>query len=70
MKPARSTFNANTGWEEEDPVVGEIMAITLSCRGYGYRRVTAELCHRGMVVNSKEVRRIMRENDLNPKSRF
>jgi len=27
---------------------------------YGYRRVGAELRHRGMVVNSKKVRRLMR----------
>lgn len=67
MNLPRSTFYADTGCEEEDPAVGEIKAITESCRGYGYRRVTAELCHRGMVVNSKKVRRIMRENDLNPK---
>ena len=33
----------------------------------GYRRVGAELRHRGMVVNSKKVRRLMRELDLQPK---
>ena len=67
MNLPRSTFYADTGCEEEDPVIGEIKSITETCRGYGYRRVTAELRHRGMVVNSKKVRRIMRENDLNPK---
>ena len=36
---------------------------------YGYRRVGAELRHRGMVVNSKKVRRLMREHDLQPKRR-
>ena len=51
----------------EDPVIGEIRLITKTCRNYGYRRVTAELRHRGLVVNSKKVRRVMRENDLNPK---
>ena len=34
---------------------------------YGYRRVGAELRHRGMVVNAKKVRRLMREHALNPK---
>jgi putative transposase len=64
-----STFYADTGCEEDDLAVGEIKAITETCRGYGYRRVTAELRHRGMVVNSKKVRRIMRENALNPKKK-
>jgi transposase InsO family protein len=36
---------------------------------YGYRRVGAELRHRGMVVNSKKIRRLMREHDLQPKRR-
>ena len=36
---------------------------------YGYRRVGAELRHRGIVVNSKKIRRLMRENDLHPKRR-
>ena len=67
MNLPRSTFYADKGCAEEDPAVGEIKAITESCRRYGYRRVTAELRHRGMVVNSKKVRRIMRENGLSPK---
>ena len=44
--------------------------MTTSCdefEAYGYRRVGAELRHRGMVVNSKKVRRLMREHDLQPK---
>ena len=36
---------------------------------YGYRRVGAELRHRGLVVNAKKVRRLMREHDLNPRRR-
>jgi len=48
-------------------VIGLVRLITETCRNYGYRRVTAELRHRGFVVNSKKVRWIMRENDLNPK---
>lgn len=67
MSLPRSTFYDDTGCEEEDPAVGEIKAIAKTCRGYGYRRVTAELRHRGMLVNSKKVRRIMRENGLNPR---
>ena len=45
----------------------EIREIVGAFRGYGYRRVAAELRHRVRVVNSKRVRRIMRENNLNPK---
>ena len=67
MNLPRSTFYADVGEDEKDPTVEEIKSITETCRGYGYRRVTAELRHRGMVVNSKKVRRIMRENDLSPK---
>src|SRR5438045_6081943 len=36
---------------------------------YGYRRVDAELRHRGIVVNAKKIRRLMREHALNPKQR-
>jgi putative transposase len=67
MNIPRSSFYANPECAEEDPVVVEIKAIAESCRGYGYRRITAELRHRGQVVNSKKVRRIMREKALNPR---
>ncbi len=33
-------------------------------RHYGYRRITAELRHRGMVVNGKRVLRMMQEDNL------
>src|SRR3954447_21694489 len=33
-------------------------------RHYGYRRITAELRHRGMVVNRKRVLRMMQEDNL------
>src|ERR1700738_4739313 len=36
---------------------------------YGYRRVDAELRHRGIVVNAKKIRRLMREHALNTKQR-
>jgi putative transposase len=36
---------------------------------YGYRRVGAELRHRGMLVNAKKIRRLMREHELNPRRR-
>jgi putative transposase len=50
-------------------IVANITAICDECEAYGYRRVGAELRHRGMVVNSKKIRRLMREHDLQPKRR-
>jgi transposase InsO family protein len=41
-----------------------IQAIADKMPTYGYRRVCAELKRRGQVVNSKKVRRVMREEDL------
>ena len=67
MDLPRSSFYAAPNPVAEDPIIGVIRSITETCRNYGYRRVTAELRHRGHVVNSKKVRRIMRENGLNPK---
>lgn len=54
---------------DEARIVAEIKTICGEFEAYGYRRVTAELRHRDLLVNSKKVRRIMRENDLNPKRR-
>ncbi len=41
-----------------------IQRIVLESRGYGYRRVTAELGRRGVVVNHKRVSRLMRLDNL------
>lgn len=67
MDLPRSSFYADPNPAAEDPIIGAIRSISETCRNYGYRRVTAELRHRGHIVNSKKVRRIMRENGLNPK---
>ena len=53
----------------EEALVAEMRAITDEFECYGYRRVGAELRRRGQVVNAKKVRRLMRENDLNPRTR-
>jgi transposase InsO family protein len=51
--------------EEDMAVRSEIQKIVLEHRRrYGYRRVTAELRRRGMLVNHKRVARIMREDNL------
>jgi putative transposase len=41
-----------------------IHKIALAHKAYGYRRVTAALKRQGWVVNSKRVRRLMREDNL------
>jgi putative transposase len=50
-------------------IVTAMIEICDEFESYGYRRVGAELRHRGMAVNSKKVRRLMREHDLQPKRR-
>jgi putative transposase len=51
--------------EEDMEVRNAIQQIVLEHRRrYGYRRVTAELRRRGMVVNRKRVLRLMREDNL------
>jgi len=70
MRLPRSTYYDAPAVKADD---GEIVAaMTTICdefEAYGYRRVSAELSHRGIVVNSKKVRRLMREYDLQPKRR-
>ena len=51
--------------EEELEVRSTIQQIVLEHRRrYGYRRVTAELRRRGLIVNHKRVARLMREDNL------
>jgi putative transposase len=50
-------------------VLGRIRAICDEFECYGYRRVGVALRHQGVVVNSKKLRRLMREHDLQPKQR-
>jgi transposase InsO family protein len=51
--------------EEEMEVRSAIQRIAVEHRRrYGYRRITAELRRRGMLVNHKRVARIMREDNL------
>jgi putative transposase len=70
MGISRSTFyDAPDAGASDVAVVAEMKAICDEFEAYGYRRVSAELRHRGMVVNAKKVRRLMREHALNPKQR-
>jgi putative transposase len=66
----RSTFyDAPTIPADDDVIVARITVICDEFEAYGYRRVGAELRHQGVVVNSKKLRRLMRENDLQPRRR-
>lgn len=70
MDLPRSTFYDRPSVNlDDDEIVGHIKAICDEFECYGYRRVTFELRHRGMAVNSKKVRRLMRQHGLNPKRR-
>lgn len=57
-------------YEEHEPRQADvelrdlIQRIVLENRFYGYRRVTAELDHRGVAVNHKQVLRLMRTDNL------
>ncbi len=70
LRIARSTFydRPNTGTDDAT-IVAQMKSICDEFETYGYRRVDAELRHRGLVVNAKKVRRLMREHALNPKPR-
>lgn len=48
----------------DDSAADRIGAICDDFECYGYRRVGAALRHQGIVVNSKKLRRLMREHDL------
>ena len=68
MGISRSTFYDIPHVHARDlTIVAEIKTICDEFEAYGYRRVDAELRHRGIVVNTKKIRRLMREHALNPK---
>jgi putative transposase len=70
MGLSRSTYYDVPSLPTDDvAIVATMIAICDEFEAYGYRRVRAELRHRGIVVNSKKIRRLMRENDLQPKRR-
>ena len=66
----RSTFYDKPATPaDEAEIVARMRAICDEFEGYGYRRVGAALRHQGIVVNSKQVRRLMRVHDLQPRRR-
>ena len=70
MNIARSTFYDQPVRATDDTAVVEAMAsICDEFEHYGWRRVQAALRQQGMVVNHKKIRRLMREHDLQPRTR-
>ena len=70
MSLSRSTFyDRPPAPVASDELVARIGAICDEFECYGYRRVGAALRQQGVVVNSKKLRRLMREHDLQPKRR-
>ena len=70
MRLPRSTFyDASPAPLDADAVLVRIGAICDEFECYGYRRVGAALRQQGVVVNGKKLRRLMRENGLQPKRR-
>ena len=70
MGIARSTFyDRPTAVNDDTAIVEAVAAICDEFEFYGWRRVRAELRHRGIIVNHKKIRRLMREHDLQPRGR-
>ncbi|WP_352823675.1 IS3 family transposase [Mesorhizobium sp. M0203] len=70
MGIARSTYYDQPETAVDDTALVETMGeISDSFEAYGYRRMQAALRQRGIVVNHKKVRRLMREHDLQPRIR-
>ncbi len=67
--PRSSYYAVPKAKPSDEEIVAEMRTITDAFECYGYRRVGAELRHRGHVVNAKKVRRLMREHDLAPRHR-
>jgi hypothetical protein len=65
MGIARSTFyDLPIAVHDDTAIVEAIAAICDEFEFYGWRRVRAELRHRGMIVNHKKVRRLMQKSVL------
>lgn len=56
--------NVNPSINKDLEIKTKIERIVLDFPGYGYRRVTKQLHRQGDEVNSKKIRRVMKENNL------
>ncbi len=74
MGLARSTYYDTPAGQPiaQARLVTRITEICAEWPRYGYRRVTAQLRHEGLVVNHKKIMRLMKENGLTvrPRRRF
>ena len=64
--PRSTYYDAPPVKTDDAEIVANITAICNEFEAYGYRRVGAELRHQGMVVNSKKIRRLMRDVGCSP----
>lgn len=70
MGVARSTYYDQPARTVDDTALVEMMVeISDGFEAYGYRRMQAALRQRGVVVNHKKVRRLMRHHELQPRRR-
>jgi putative transposase len=70
MGISRSTYYEQPiSGPDDTAIVEAIAAICEEFENYGWRRVRAELRHRGLTVNHKKIRRLMRELGLQPRRR-
>lgn len=70
MGIARSTYyDAPTARLDDTALVVAIATICDEFEAHGWRRVRAALRHQGIVANHKRIRRLMREQGLQPKLR-
>lgn len=67
--PHSTFYNAPAKATVDRDILANIAGICDEFESYGYRRVGAALRHQGVIVNSKKVRRLMREHGLQPKRR-
>jgi putative transposase len=69
MGIARSTYYAAEVTRDDTALVEAMAAICAEYEAYGWRRVQAALRLQGIVANHKKIKRLMREHDLQPRTR-
>ena len=70
MGISRSTYyDAPVPAPDNTSIVEAMMAICDEFECYGWRRVRAALRQQGLIVNHKKIKRLMREHDLQPRTR-
>jgi putative transposase len=70
MGIARSTYyDTPVSTPDDTAIVEAIGVICDEFEHYGWRRVRAALRQQGLVVNHKKIKRLMREHDLQPRTR-